>query len=99
MRVLAVSVVISAVLAGAAFAQGEAPAAAVADTAAASSPAPEGKKEGEKKKDAGVICRRERVVGSNRPIRVCTTAEERAMAKGAAGRLIDSRAQTSADAN
>lgn len=91
MRVLVVSALISIAMAGSAVAQTAAPADAAAAPAAAD-------KKAEKKKDAGVVCRRERVVGSNRPVRVCTTASQRDVDKEAARTLLDGRAPNSTDA-
>ncbi|KSB87809.1 hypothetical protein AS593_00695 [Caulobacter vibrioides] len=90
MRALVVSALISIALAGSAVAQTAAPADAAAPAAAAD-------KKAEKKKD-GVVCRRERVVGSNRPVRVCTTSTQRDLDKEAARTLFDGRAPNTTDA-
>ena len=89
MRALVVSALISVALAGSAVAQTAAPADAAAPAAA--------DKKAEKKKD-GVVCRRERVVGSNRPVRVCTTSTQRDLDKEAARTLFDGRAPNTTDA-
>ncbi|PVM90832.1 hypothetical protein DDF62_08465 [Caulobacter radicis] len=91
MRAFVVSALISIAVAGSAAAQ------TVAPTDAATAPAAADKK-AEKKKDAGVVCRRERVVGSNRPVRVCTTAAQRDTDKEAARILLEGRAPNSTDA-
>lgn len=91
MRALVVSALISIAVAGSAAAQTAAPADAAAPATAAVD------KKAEKKKD-GVVCRRERVVGSNRPVRVCTTAAQRDLDKEAARTLLDGRAPNSTDA-
>lgn len=46
-----------------------------------------------KKPDDGLVCHRERVTGSNRSVKVCTTALQRDLDKDAAKRLMDDRAQ------
>jgi hypothetical protein len=91
MRALVVSALISIAVAGSAAAQTAAPADAAAAPAAAD-------KKTEMKKDAGVICRRERVVGSNRPVRVCTTAAQRDLDKEAVRSIFDGRAPNPTEA-
>ncbi|MDG2531365.1 hypothetical protein [Caulobacter endophyticus] len=90
MRAFVVSALISIAVAGSAAAQTAAPSDAAAPAAA--------DKKAEKKKDAGVICRRERVVGSNRPVRVCTTAAQRDLDKEAARSIFDGRAPNTTEA-
>ncbi len=90
MRAFVVSALISLAVAGSAAAQTAAP------TDAAAAPAAADKKA--EKKNAGVVCRRERVVGSNRPVRVCTTAAQRDLDKEAARTLLDGRAPNNTDA-
>lgn len=64
--------------------------AALAET---STPAPAPTAKAEKKQDdEGVICRRERPTGSNRAIRICTTALQRDLDKTNADRLLNDRA-------
>ncbi|MEH0198841.1 hypothetical protein V7S57_22715 [Caulobacter sp. CCNWLY153] len=90
MRAFVVSALISIAVAGSAAAQTAAPTDAAAPAVA--------DKKAEKKKDSGVVCRRERVVGSNRPVRICTTAAQRDTDKEAARTLLDGRAPNSTDA-
>lgn len=50
-----------------------------------------------KKDDEGLVCRRERVTGSNRSTKVCTTALQRELDKDNAKRLMDDHAPVTAE--
>lgn len=54
------------------------------------SPAPQA----EPRPEERVVCRRERVVGSNRSQRVCTTVTERQLREDAAQRLLERHTST-----